>query len=118
MQHETNVTIDPADERPPLRSLFLFGLQHVLVMAASPITAVFLVSKALGFSDALTVSLTPEEIQRRVRSNLGKFDGYVGINNHMGSRFTADARGMATVMEELHDRGLLYLDSRTTPKTQ
>jgi uracil-xanthine permease len=57
MQHEMNVTIDPVDERLPLRSLFLFGLQHVLVMAASPITAVFLVSKALGFSDALTVSL-------------------------------------------------------------
>ena len=57
MQHEMNLTIDPVDERLPLRSLFLFGLQHVLVMAASPITAVFLVSKALGFSDALTVSL-------------------------------------------------------------
>lgn len=57
MQHEMNVTIDPVDEQLPLRSLFLFGLQHVLVMAASPITAVFLVSKALGFSDALTVSL-------------------------------------------------------------
>ncbi|MFC0807875.1 uracil-xanthine permease family protein [Ensifer sp. P24N7] len=50
-------SIDPTDEVLPPRSLALFGLQHVLVMAASPITAVFLVSKALGFSDALTVSL-------------------------------------------------------------
>lgn len=50
-------SIDPTDEVLPPRSLVLFGLQHVLVMAASPITAVFLVSKALGFSDALTVSL-------------------------------------------------------------
>lgn len=49
--------VDPTDEMLPTRKLVLFGLQHVLVMAASPITAVFLVSKALGFSDAVTVSL-------------------------------------------------------------
>ncbi len=57
MHNKINGVVDPADERLPLRSLVLFGLQHVLVMAASPITAVFLVSKALGFSDAVTVSL-------------------------------------------------------------
>ena len=48
---------DPADERLPPRSLFLFGLQHVLVMAASPITAVFLVAQTLNFDAALTTSL-------------------------------------------------------------
>lgn len=67
--------------------------------------------------DALTVSLTPEEIQRRVRSNLGKFDGYVGINNHMGSRFTTWDVGMQPVIAELRARGLLWLDSRTSAKT-
>lgn len=50
--------LDPTDQPLPVRSLALFGLQHVLVMAAAPITAVFLVSKALGFSDAIAVSLT------------------------------------------------------------
>lgn len=50
-------SIDPTDQILPARSLALFGLQHVLVMAAAPITAVFLVSKALGLSDALAVSL-------------------------------------------------------------
>ncbi|RJL18490.1 uracil-xanthine permease family protein [Paracoccus siganidrum] len=48
---------DPADERLPPRSLLLFGFQHVLVMAASPITAVFLVAQTLNFDTALTVSL-------------------------------------------------------------
>ncbi len=33
------------DEILPGRKLLLFGLQHVLVMAASPITAAFLVSR-------------------------------------------------------------------------
>lgn len=45
------------DERLPLRKLILFGLQHVMVVAASPITAVFLVAKALGLSSGLTVNL-------------------------------------------------------------
>ena len=35
----------------------------------------------------------------------------------MGSRFTSNVRGMEMVMEELHRRGLLFLDSRTSPKT-
>ena len=48
---------DAVDEVLPVRTLLLFGLQHVLVMAASPITAVFLVSKALGLSAGLTVGL-------------------------------------------------------------
>ena len=48
---------DPVDQKLPLRAMLLFGLQHVLVMAASPITAVFLISKALGLSPDLTVGL-------------------------------------------------------------
>jgi len=48
---------DPVDEVLPLRDLTLYGLQHVLVMAASPITAVFLVAQTLGFDAALTVSV-------------------------------------------------------------
>lgn len=47
----------PVNERLPWPQLFLLGLQHVLVMAAVPITSVFLVSKALGLSPALTVNL-------------------------------------------------------------
>ena len=39
--------------------------------------------------------------------------GYVGINNHMGSRFTRSIAGMAVVMQELRRRGLLFLDSKT-----
>jgi polysaccharide deacetylase 2 family uncharacterized protein YibQ len=49
--------------------------------------------------------------------NLAAFDGYIGINNHMGSRFTADRQAMATVLNELNDRQLLFLDSRTSAKS-
>lgn len=57
------------------------------------------------------------EITRRLEWGLARFSGYVGISNHMGSRFTADGRGMAVVMAALKRRGLLFLDSRTTADT-
>jgi uracil-xanthine permease len=49
--------ISPVDEVLPAERLILFGLQHVLVMAASPITSVFLISKALNLSPDLTINL-------------------------------------------------------------
>ncbi|TWB44325.1 divergent polysaccharide deacetylase family protein [Nitrospirillum pindoramense] len=67
---------------------------------------------------ALTVNLSDEEIQRRLETDLASFDGYVGINNHMGSRFTANEGKLAVVLAELSRRGLMFLDSRTTPDTK
>ncbi len=64
--------------------------------------------------NALTLDLSEDEIRRRLRWGLDRFDGYVGFNNHMGSAFTGDERGMAIVMEEVRRRGLLYIDSLTT----
>jgi polysaccharide deacetylase 2 family uncharacterized protein YibQ len=64
--------------------------------------------------DALTVGLAGDEITARLRRDLARFDGFVGINNHMGSKFTGYGPGMATVMGELRARGLLWFDSRTT----
>jgi uracil-xanthine permease len=49
--------VQPVDEILPYARLFVFGLQHVLVMAASPITAAFLVSRALDFTPGLTLNL-------------------------------------------------------------
>ena len=48
---------DPVDTVLPARQLVMFGLQHLLVMAASPITAVFVVGQALALPPALTVNL-------------------------------------------------------------
>jgi polysaccharide deacetylase 2 family uncharacterized protein YibQ len=56
---------------------------------------------------------TPDELLRRLRWDLARFDGYVGINNHMGSRFTQSRDGMRLVLQELKARGLLFIDSRT-----
>lgn len=67
--------------------------------------------------NALLVSLPEQEIRHRVTAALDSFDGYVGVNNHMGSRFTAYRPGMETVLRQFKARGLLFLDSRTTPNS-
>ncbi|MFQ5970695.1 MAG: divergent polysaccharide deacetylase family protein [Alphaproteobacteria bacterium] len=66
---------------------------------------------------ALQTDLGEDELRQRVKRALDRFSGYVGVNNHMGSRFTEDRAGMSVVMEELRERGLFFLDSRTTPDT-
>ena len=63
---------------------------------------------------ALISALDDGEILRRLRTQLGSFEGFVGINNHMGSRLTADRERMALIMAELRRHGLLFLDSRTS----
>jgi len=67
--------------------------------------------------DVLEVNIHPEENRRRLAWGLDRFEGFVGINNHMGSRYTADRTGMRVVMEEVKRRGLLFLDSVTTEKS-
>jgi len=68
-------------------------------------------------TDVLRVSLAPDEIRRRLAHDLSRFEGFVGINNHMGSRFTADPAGMQVVLDELHRRGLMFLDSVTSEQS-
>ena len=67
--------------------------------------------------NALLVSLSEGELRQRVITALDSFDGYVGVNNHMGSRFTAWRPGMETALRQLKARGLLFLDSRTTAQS-
>lgn len=63
--------------------------------------------------NALLTTNSAAENMRRLNENLAKFDGYVGINNHMGSRFTRSADALAPVMAEIKKRGLWFLDSKT-----
>ena len=67
--------------------------------------------------NALLKGLTDKQLRSRIEWNLTRFQGFVGINNHMGSKFTAWERGMKLVVETLKDRGLIFLDSKTTKNT-
>ncbi len=64
--------------------------------------------------NVLLSGLPREELLKSINWNLDQTDKVVGINNHMGSRFTSDLEGMQTVTEVLDKRGLLFLDSVTS----
>lgn len=67
---------------------------------------------------ALYVNMPLEEVERLTSQNLENLsDISVGVNNHMGSRFTEWAEGMQTVMHEVNKGGLMFLDSLTTSKS-
>lgn len=68
--------------------------------------------------NALLTGLPAEELERRLKWSLERFSGYVGLNNHMGSKFTKSEAGMRLVMSELAKRGLLFLDSRTIAESR
>lgn len=56
-------------------------------------------------------------IRRQIAENLDSLQGVRGINNHMGSKATADPRVMEIVLGELKARNMFFLDSRTTADT-
>jgi polysaccharide deacetylase 2 family uncharacterized protein YibQ len=61
------------------------------------------------------VSMSPAEIEKTVVKALDTTPGAMGINNHMGSKATADRALMKTVLRICRDRGLFFFDSMTTP---
>jgi polysaccharide deacetylase 2 family uncharacterized protein YibQ len=62
--------------------------------------------------NAILTSMSDEEIVRLVHQNLRAVPYARGVNNHMGSRATADRRVMASVLGALPD-GMYFVDSRT-----
>jgi polysaccharide deacetylase 2 family uncharacterized protein YibQ len=67
--------------------------------------------------NAITTDLSEQAIQSRVHEWLAELPGVKGVNNHMGSRATRDRRVMQAVLEVVKEKGLFFVDSRTTGDT-
>jgi len=65
----------------------------------------------------VTTAMTSDEIAQVVADDLATVPGAVGINNHEGSRGTADERVMAAVLQVARSRGLFFVDSVTSPRS-
>ncbi len=66
---------------------------------------------------ALTVTMSRAELAAATRRAFAAVPGALGMNNHMGSRLTADRTSMDAVLRVVGKRGLYFLDSRTTPES-
>jgi len=65
----------------------------------------------------LHVGMTTTQVSEAVEGMLDSVPHAVGVNNHQGSRATADVALMQALMPALRQRGLFFIDSRTTAAT-
>src|SRR6187402_2424558 len=65
----------------------------------------------------LLTSLTPEQNIDRLYWHLSRFQGYAGIANFMGARFTATDAVMQPIIREAAKRGLGYLDDGSSQRS-
>jgi len=65
----------------------------------------------------LLTSLSAEQNLDRLYWHLSRFQGYAGIANFMGARFTATDPVMAPIIREAGKRGLGYFDDGSTPRS-
>lgn len=68
--------------------------------------------------EELRVGMTAAQVNSSLEGMLGTVPYVAGVNNHQGSRATADATLMAELMPALRSRSLFFIDSRTTAATQ
>jgi polysaccharide deacetylase 2 family uncharacterized protein YibQ len=65
----------------------------------------------------IMTAMSPNEIVQSFETSLARVPFADGVNNHMGSKFTADVMLMRTLLAPMKDKGLLFVDSRTTAQT-
>ena len=66
---------------------------------------------------ALYVSDPPDKIEDIIKQNIAETPFVTGINNHMGSRFTACGIEMKKALSVVKDKGLFFVDSVTTNRS-
>lgn len=102
------IPYQPLSERHA-RAAYEAGHQVILHLPMEPLEP----NWDLG-EGAITTLLQDDEISRDVAAALGAVPFITGVNNHMGSKATADPRVMRPLLEEVKAFGLFFLDSRTT----
>jgi polysaccharide deacetylase 2 family uncharacterized protein YibQ len=65
----------------------------------------------------LLTSLTPQQNIDRLYTVMGKIQGYVGMTNTMGARFTASEDALSPILHETAKRGLIYVDDGESPRS-
>jgi len=61
--------------------------------------------------------MSDSEIQEMTQKAIQSIPGLIGVNNHQGSRATADRRVMKVVLGELKGNSLFFFDSHTSSQS-
>ena len=65
----------------------------------------------------LLTSMSQDELYAQLERNINAVPHLAGVSNHMGSKFTENQEGMETILHAIKEKGLYFLDSRTSDKT-
>jgi polysaccharide deacetylase 2 family uncharacterized protein YibQ len=65
----------------------------------------------------LLTSLTPPQNIERLHWLMSRFQGYVGLANTMGARFTASEPSFSPILHEAAKRGLIFVDDGSNPRS-
>lgn len=103
----------PPSARHPESAKLAQGYKHSMV---------HLPLEAVDFSDeeAVTLRVTDSEeiIAKQISTLKQLYPNVRYMNNHTGSKFTADADAMERLLKVMKKEGLIFVDSRTTGKTK
>ncbi len=99
-----------ADRRRPREIL--------LHLPCEPVDADKMLTGAEAQEHFLRVGEPAQRLRDSLAEALRRVPTATGVNNHMGSRLTADRAAMDAVMPVLREAGLYFLDSRTSPHSQ
>jgi polysaccharide deacetylase 2 family uncharacterized protein YibQ len=65
----------------------------------------------------LLSSASNEQNTDRLHWLMSRIQGYVGVMNYMGARFTSAEKALSPVLRDVGQRGLLYLDDGSSPRS-
>lgn len=65
----------------------------------------------------LLSTLQPDQNLDRLYWMLSRIQGYVGVTNYMGARFTATEKSFSPILQDISRRGLLYLDDGSSARS-
>lgn len=68
-------------------------------------------------SSTICTDMSKDKILELTRKAINSLPGVSGVNNHQGSKATADSATMTTVLQELRKQDLFFVDSRTSSKS-
>lgn len=70
-----------------------------------------------GTEGLIRSGMSEEEVRTLLVEELDRVPFVRGVNNHMGSKVTADAAMMREILGPIRERGLFFLDSRTSGRS-
>ena len=93
----------------------LAASQHKEVMLHMPMEAV--AQNHLLGKGALRRTMSKSQVQQALHQALAQIPQAIGVNNHMGSLYTSLPQQMDWTMQVIAERGLYFIDSKTTARS-